>query len=342
LAASGAEVTLWPVSDFLLAEQARVTPDGVAIMRRQRGGLRRFLGKRRGSFDCIIVSRPDNMRTFRKLLAENPALATSATIVYDAEAIFAERDIVMGEVLGAPLAADEAKRRMDEELGLTAAAHIVTAVSEHNAAMFRAAGHRDVRVLSYAVTPRLSQPPFEQRNGFLFVGPTRVNAEPNSDAVIWFVDHVLPRLRTRLGPQVSFQLAGMTGAPLVVARKNVGLGILGAVPDLTDVYARARVFVAPTRFAAGIPLKVYDAAARGVPAVITPLLADQLGWTHDHEVLVAETPEAFAVACLRLHGDAALWQRIRANAVARVADDCSPERFDRIVAEIVRGNTRPQ
>jgi glycosyltransferase involved in cell wall biosynthesis len=113
------------------------------------------------------------------------------------------------------------------------------------------------------------------------------------------------------------------------------MDILGAVPDLAEVYNRARVFVAPTRFAAGIPLKVYDAAANGIPIVLTPLLASQLGWTHDHEALVAETPQAFADACCTLHEDEVLWERIRANAMARVAEDCSAERFDRTLTNLI-------
>ena len=335
LTATGAEVLLWPVSDFMRAGHPRVTPEGVTIIRNQRGGLRRFLAKRRGAFDGIIVSRPENMRTLNKLFEGKPGLVASTIIVYDAEAIATERDIILAEVLGAPLAADEAKRRTNEELAVASGADIVLAVNEHNAERFRAAGQRDARVLRYAVRPRLSPQPFQQREGFLFVGPTRINLEPNSDAVIWFVDHVLPRVRARLGPRVSFRLAGMTGAPLVVARKSVGMDILGAVPDLAEVYDRARVFVAPTRFAAGIPLKVYDAAANGIPIVLTPLLASQLGWTHDHEALVAETPQAFANACCTLHEDEVLWERICANAMARVAEDCSAERFDRTLTNLI-------
>jgi glycosyltransferase involved in cell wall biosynthesis len=335
LTAAGAEVILWPVSDFMRAEHPRVTSEGVTIIRHQRRGLRRFLVKQRGAFDGIIVSRPENMRTLNKLVAENPALVASSIIVYDAEAIATERDIIMAEVLGAPLAADEAKRKTDEELATAAGADIVLTVNEHNAARFRAAGHRDARVLRYALRPRSSSQAFQQRKGFLLVGPTRINLEPNSDAVIWFVDHVLPRVWTRLGRHVPVQLAGMTGAPLVVARKNLGLDLLGAVPDLAEVYDRARVFVAPTRFAAGIPLKVYDAAANGIPIVLTPLLASQLGWTHDHEALVAESPQAFADACCTLHEDALLWERLRANAMARVAEDCSVERFDHTLTSLV-------
>jgi hypothetical protein len=69
--------------------------------------------------------------------------------------------------------------------------------------------------------------------------------------------------------------------------------------------------------------------------VITPLLARHLGWTNDHEALVAETPDEFASACARLHEDAVLWERVRSNAMARVAQDCSTELFDRTVAGLV-------
>ena len=68
------------------------------------------------------------------------------------------------------------------------------------------------------------------------------------------------------------------------------------VDDLTPLYDDARVFVAPTRYSAGISLKVIEAAARGVPIVCTPLVARQLGWISGEELLTAETPAEFACA----------------------------------------------
>ena len=53
------------------------------------------------------------------------------------------------------------------------------------------------------------------------------------------------------------------------------------VDDLTPLYEDARVFVAPTRYSAGISLKVIEAAARGVPIVCTPLVSRQLGWSQE-------------------------------------------------------------
>jgi hypothetical protein len=42
-----------------------------------------------------------------------------------------------------------------------------------------------------------------------------------------------------------------------------------------------RVFAAPTRYSPGIPLKVHDAAAHGLPVVRTPLMAEQLDREHE-------------------------------------------------------------
>ena len=58
-----------------------------------------------------------------------------------------------------------------------------------------------------------------------------------------------------------------------------GVTCLGPVPDLTDEYARARVFIAPTRFAAGIPFKVHEALSYGLPVVGSRLISEQLA--HD-------------------------------------------------------------
>ena len=72
-----------------------------------------------------------------------------------------------------------------------------------------------------------------------------------------------------------------------------------------------------------------------MPAVVTPLLAGQLGWRHEREVLIAASSDEFAAQCLRLHRDGALWQRLRASALKRIARDCDPARFERAVAAVL-------
>jgi hypothetical protein len=354
MSVAGAEVTIWPVFGMAAgAHQADLYGASTAKFGRlerlvrslfrkildvdasDRQRLRLFLKRHAASFDGIIVSRPHNMRIFRALVTQHPEMTGMPPILYDAEALYAEREIMMHEVLGNPLAAETAQRMLNNELDLADNADVVVTVNQSSADAFTMAGHGDVRILGHSVAPRPTPQSFERRDGFLFVGPTRVDNEPNSDAVVWFADRVLPLLRAQLGRDVSLLIVGMTGASTVLARTAAGLDLRGVLPDLSDVYSRARVFVAPTRFAAGIPLKVYDAAAHGVPTVITPILARSIGWVHERDTLVASTPEEFAAACHRLHEDRGLWERVRSSALERIQQDCSVDDFDRTVAALL-------
>jgi hypothetical protein len=85
--------------------------------------------------------------------------------------------------------------------------------------------------------------------------------------------------------------------------------------------------VAPTRFAAGIPFKVGEAAARGLPCVASKLLAEQLGWVPEKELLAAGTADQFIQQCTRLYTDERLWTSVRTAAIKRVEQEYSTERF---------------
>jgi O-antigen biosynthesis protein len=90
--------------------------------------------------------------------------------------------------------------------------------------------------------------------------------------------------------------------------------------------------VAPTRYCAGVPLKIYHAAAHGLPCAGTSLVREQLGWQGGLEMLAADTAEDLALACVRLHADAAAWQQVREAALGRVAEDGSARRFSDAIA----------
>jgi glycosyltransferase involved in cell wall biosynthesis len=118
-------------------------------------------------------------------------------------------------------------------------------------------------------------------------------------------------------------------------RKQAGAAVqfLGPVERLRSAYDSARIFIAPTRFAAGLPQKVYEAAANGLPVIVSPLLAQQLNWQHEVQCLVADTPDEWSQAIRRLHGDEQLWQQLRDRALEAVCADVSPAVF----SERIRG-----
>jgi glycosyltransferase involved in cell wall biosynthesis len=104
---------------------------------------------------------------------------------------------------------------------------------------------------------------------------------------------------------------------------------------LTSLYNEARVFVVPTRYAAGIPYKAHEAASFGVPLVVSNLIGEQLGWLHGSECLAAGTPIAFAGECCRLYQDPNLWKQLRSNALLRVVNELSNEVFGKAVASVI-------
>lgn len=336
--ASGRSATLLPTMADPPRTAAREILPGLEVARGYgRDGIGRFLTRYERKFATVIVSRPHNMQALRAAMdGQLPNFALSQ-VIYDAEALFAEREVLRRRVVGMPDVAGE--REIGAEIALATGTRIVLAVSEATAKPFRDAGHPDVRVLGHATTPRRPHVRFGARDGFLFVGPTYSDTTPNSDSLIWFCDHVLPELGSALRRAATLVHAGEQRSHAITQRQNGGLRSLGVQSDLVALYGVARVFVAPTRFAAGIPLKVYDAAAHGVPVVMTPLLARQIGWEHERHALVAESPQDFAMQCARLHEDETLWEMLRNNALRRVEQDCDPARFDRVVSDALAGAT---
>src|SRR5262249_29154155 len=119
--------------------------------------------------------------------------------------------------------------------------------------------------------------------------------------------------------------------------------VLGYVPDLSECYDCARVFVAPTRFGAGIPHKVHEAAAHGLPVVATPLLATQLGWRDGSNLAVGSDVEEFAAKCIELYTNEDLWTRLRKAALEAVQAECSTEMFENRLRQILeKTRTRTQ
>ncbi|WP_187144315.1 glycosyltransferase [Microvirga massiliensis] len=330
LAAAGAEVTLFPM--FLHKEtrsQLRRSLDAeIEVMHgHDSNSLRRFLEERRGYYDGIVICRPHNMRAFRKAIGQNQAVVGEAIQIYDAEAIFSMREITQRRLAGEDISEQQSQRMVAEEIALTRGTNAVLAVSAHEKALFEQNGAGPVHLLGHAIRVEPGAESFAARNGFIFVGVLQSDESPNADSLRWFASEILPRIRRELGASLRLTVVGHCDAPSIRSLDGVALDLIGPVDDLRPVFDRARVMVAPTRFAAGIPHKVQQAAAFGVPVVATKLIADQTGWQSARDLLAASDAEAFAEACIRLHRDDALWTAVREAALTRCAEDCSPEAF---------------
>lgn len=96
------------------------------------------------------------------------------------------------------------------------------------------------------------------------------------------------------------------------------LVIAGYVEDLDPLFGSARVSVAPLRYGAGVKGKVNLAMSYGVPVVATPAAVEGMHLVDGEDVLVAESPQAFADAIVRAHDDRATWMQLSQAGVANV------------------------
>lgn len=305
--------------------------DVEAIVGRGLAELTGFLREREGVFDTVIISRPANMAEVVELLDADPSLLADARLVYDAEAIEAYRNAGEATLQGQPWTDRQLSDAIEQEVSLASQADIVLAVSEGEAKSFARHGCGQVAVLAHSVTARTDTPGRSERDSILFVGNLRYSTLPNVDGLMWFLDEVVPVLRARLTeigrecPDV--RVVGRIGEETGALLRRDGVALLGAVDDLTGEYDRAAVFVASTRYGAGIPIKVVEAAANGVPVVATRILVEQLGWPSATLRGVDADPSEFAQELVELLSNQEAWQRQRHLALEIVAARWSTEAF---------------
>jgi glycosyltransferase involved in cell wall biosynthesis len=98
---------------------------------------------------------------------------------------------------------------------------------------------------------------------------------PNVRAAHTLVRDIFPKIRHHR-PSVRLLIAGANPTASVRRLASDGVEISGWVEDITECYAKSRIFVAPMELGTGMQNKLLQAMAMGLPCVTTPLAAEAL------------------------------------------------------------------
>lgn len=154
--------------------------------------------------------------------------------------------------------------------------------------------------------------PVEAGPEILFVGS--MGYAPNVDAAEYFCRDILPRIAAVV-PGVHVSIVGANPSPPVARlAADSRVTVTGFVPDVRPYYARAAAAVVPLRVGGGIRMKILEGMALGVPMVSTAVGAEGLGLVHDRDLLLADSPDAFAAAVIRLLREPDVRRRLAAQA----------------------------
>lgn len=281
-------------------------------------------------YDLVLLSRAD---TAADLMTPALRWCPTARVVYDTVDLHFLRERREAMVFGDRRAAKLSEMRQREELNLIRRAHITLVVSEAERALIaEEVPHADLRVLSNIHKIAGSARPFAQRRDILFIGG--FGHPPNADAVLFFGTHILPRVREKL-PDVVFLVIG--GDPPVDVETLAGdhLRVLGYVPDVKPYFDGCRLSVAPLRFGAGVKGKVNQSLAYGLPVVVTSVAAEGMFLKHGESALIADDPQDFADAVVRLYTDEDLWHRLSAGGIGVMTEHFSFAAARRVVMQLV-------
>jgi len=178
----------------------------------------------------------------------------------------------------------------------------VVAVSEADRALF---GERFGARRTFAIPTAVDAEYFRPRTGptvdgrLVFTGS--MDWLPNEDAILYFVDEILPRVAARV-PTVSLAVVGRRPSPRLSRRlaERPDVIVTGRVDDVRPHMESADVFVIPLRIGGGTRIKAYEAMAMAKPVVSTPVGIEGLPVRDGEHFVLAERADDFAGAVVRL------------------------------------------
>jgi glycosyltransferase involved in cell wall biosynthesis len=126
---------------------------------------------------------------------------------------------------------------------------------------------------------------------------------PNEDAILYFIDAILPQLRREV-PGLSLAVVGRDPTDrLRAACAAAEVQVTGTVADVRPHVAEAAIYVVPLRIGGGTRLKIFEALAMGKAVVSTRVGAEGLPIVSGQHFLQADSPADFAQAVVALLKD---------------------------------------
>lgn len=150
----------------------------------------------------------------------------------------------------------------------------------------------------------------------VFVGTLHYG--PNEDAILHFCRNIFPRVLSRR-PDTKLSIVGLSPPPSILALQDHSRIFVHAnVPEVAPFVQRATLSIVPLRAGGGTRLKILESLALDTPVVSTRIGAEGLALNDGEHLLLADAPDDFATAVIRLLEDQELHARLRTQGRERV------------------------
>ena len=249
------------------------------------------------------------MDVARPLINDIRKYAPSARILFDTVDLHFLREEREADLLTVSDSAEKAKLTRYKEIGVIKKSDAVILRSTYEQKMLKAL-IPDQKLFNVPIVrdlPQLSKMPWQDLSDIVFIGG--FSHPPNLDAVKYFIVEVWPILRNN-GFSGKFVVAGSHMPDEIKALATEDVIIRGFVPDLSDLFGKCRLSVAPLRYGAGMKGKVITSLSYGIPCVATKIAVEGTGLVHGRNIMVSKNEKDMAQMIQDLYFDQKLWVKL--------------------------------
>ncbi|MEO6801124.1 MAG: glycosyltransferase family 4 protein, partial [Rhodanobacter sp.] len=279
---------------------------------------------------AVILSRHTVAGQYLELVRRH---APQARLIFDTVDLHFLREARAAQLTTSTSLAHQAEASRRSELVLIQRADVTFVVSPHEETLLaELAPQASVEVLSNIHEVHGRGRPRAPRRDLVFIGG--YGHPPNSDAMRWLAQEILPRLRQAM-PEIQLHVLGDVPDARQRELATPGLQFHGRVPELAPWLDACLATLAPLRFGAGVKGKINMAMSYGVPVIGTTIAVEGMQLTNGVDVLVADDVAAFVDAVRRLTTDEALWQHLSDHGLENVRHHFSAAAADAVLHRVL-------
>lgn len=163
---------------------------------------------------------------------------------------------------------------------------------------------------------------------------------PNLESIRWLMDEVWPVVHREV-PAAHLYLAGRKMPECWLHAAIDGVTVMGEVPDARQFIAGKQINIVPLLSGSGIRVKIIEAMSMGKAVVTTTVGAQGIDYTDGQNLLIADSPEAFASQIKRLVDDADYCSRVGEAARRLVATQYDANRLAQSLLQFYNERIEP-
>lgn len=279
-----------------------------------------LLIQRASNIDIAWICRPQMFKRFYHLIKKY----SNATFIYDTidlHYLRLKREWMLDGGKCSKLEKKWKKFKKEEKL-FSKKANLALTVTRNEANIVKSWKGENVFVLPNIHTQRFSEiPSFSAREGVLFIGSYL--HPPNVDAAKFLINVIMPKVWNQ-HPNINVTLLGSNPGTDIINLSSEKVLVTGFVQDVNPYFDKAKVFVSPLRFGAGMKGKVGQSLSLGLPVVTTTVGAEGMNLKHKYNALITDDAFEIAKSIKSLLLDPKLWAHLSSNGICAM-NRYSPE-----------------